>query len=104
MAFNHTRDYQSFQKGNRMDIIILEFLPLAIIAFGCGIVKLTSEEQPTKREQIHAFTGGILLCVSIFLSLSYFNLDYGIRVGVSALITFIGLDKAIEYLNKFKGR
>lgn len=87
-----------------MDVIILEFLPIAIIAFGCGIVKLTSEEQPTKREQIHAFVGGILLCVSIFLSLSYFNLDYGIRVGASALITFIGLDKAIEYLNKFRGR
>ena len=87
-----------------MDVIILELLQLAIIAFGCSIVKLTSEEQPTKREQIHAFTGGILLCVSIFLRLSYFNLDYGIRIGVSALITFIGLDKAIEYLNKFKGR
>ena len=83
---------------------ILEFLPIAIIAIGCGIMKLTEEVKPTKREQIHAFTGGILLCFSIFLSLSYFNLGYEIRVGASALITFIGLDKAIEYLNKFKGR
>ena len=83
---------------------ILEFLPIAIIAFGCGIMKLTEEVKPTLREQAHAFVGGILLCVSIFLSLSYFNLDYEIRVGASALITFIGLDKAIEYLNKFKGR
>lgn len=83
---------------------ILEFLPIGIIAFGCGIMKLTEEVKPTLREQAHAFVGGILLCVSIFLSLSYFNLDYEIRVGASALITFIGLDKAIEYLNKFKGR
>lgn len=83
---------------------ILEFLPIGIIAFGCGIMKLTEEVKPTKREQIHAFTGGILLCFSIFLSLSYFNLGYEIRVGASALITFIGLDKAIEYFNKFKGR
>ena len=83
---------------------ILEFLPIGIIAFGCGIMKLTEEVKPTKREQIHAFTGGILLCFSTFLSLSYFNLGYEIRVGASALITFIGLDKAIEYLNKFKGR
>ena len=83
---------------------ILEFLPIGIIAFGCGIMKLTEEVKPTKREQIHAFTGGILLCFSIFLSLSYFNLGYEIRVGASALITFVGLDKAIEYLNKFKGR
>ena len=67
-------------------------------------MKLTEEVKPTLREQAHAFVGGILLCVSIFLSLSYFNLDYEIRVGASALITFIGLDKAIEYLNKFKGR
>ena len=86
-----------------MDTII-EFLPIGIIAFGCGIMKLTEEVKPTKREQIHAFTGGILLCFSIFLSLSYFNLGYEIRVGASALITFIGLDKAIEYFNKFKGR
>ena len=83
---------------------ILEFLPIGIIAIGCGIMKLTEEVKPTKREQIHAFTGAILLCFSIFLSLSYFNLGYEIRVGASALITFIGLDKAIEYLNKFKGR
>ena len=87
-----------------MDRVILEFLPIAIIAIGCGIMKLTEEVKPTLREQAHAFVGGILLCVSIFLSLSYFNLDYGIRVGASALITFIGLDKAIEYLNKFRGR
>ena len=79
-------------------------MPIAIIAFGCGIMKLTEEVKLTLREQAHAFVGGILLCVSIFLSLSYFNLDYEIRVGASALITFIGLDKAIEYLNKFKGR
>ena len=83
---------------------ILEFLPIGIIAFGCGIMKLTEEVKPTLREQAHAFVGGILLCLSIFLSLSYFGLDYGVRVGASALITFIGLDKAIEYLNKFKGR
>ena len=87
-----------------MDRVILEFLPIAIIAIGCGIMKLTEEVKPTLREQAHAFVGGILLCLSIFLSLSYFNLDYGVRVGASALITFIGLDKAIEYLNKFKGR
>ncbi|MDD5785991.1 hypothetical protein [Campylobacter lanienae] len=85
-----------------MDTII-EFLPIAIIAIGCGIMKLTEEVKSTLREQAHAFVGGILLCVSIFLSLGYFNLDYGIRVGVSALITFIGLDKAIEYFNKIRG-
>ena len=83
---------------------ILEFLPIGIIAFGCGIMKLTEEVKPTLREHTHAFVGRILLCFSIFLSLSYFNLGYEIRVGASALITFIGLDKAIEYLNKFKGR
>ncbi|MDY6056271.1 MAG: hypothetical protein SPI60_00495 [Campylobacter lanienae] len=86
-----------------MDRVILEFLPIAIIAIGCGIMKLTEEVKPTLREQAHAFVGGILLCFSIFLSLSYFGLDYGVRVGASALITFIGLDKAIEYLNKFRG-
>ena len=83
---------------------ILEFLPIGFIAIGCGILKLTDEVKPTLREQSHAFVGGILLCFSIFLSLRYFNLGYEIRVGASALITFIGLDKAIEYLNKFKGR
>ena len=82
---------------------IIEFLPIAIIAIGCGIVKLTHEKKTSLREKINAFAGGILLCVSIFLSLSYFNLDYGIRVGMSALITFIGLDKAIEYFNKIRG-
>ena len=82
---------------------IVEFLPVVIIAIGCGIVKLTHEEITSLREKINAFAGAILLCVSIFLSLSYFNLDYGVRVGVSALITFIGLDKVIEYFNKIRG-
>ena len=82
---------------------IIEILPIAIIAIGCGIVKLTHKEKTSPREKINAFIGGILLCVSIFLSLSYFDLDYEIRVGVSALITFIGLDKAIEYFNRIRG-
>ena len=82
--------------------VILEFLPIAFIAIGCGIVKLTGEAKTSFREQVNSFVGGIILCVSIFLSLSYFGLDYGIRVGVSALITFIGLDKAIEYVNKIR--
>ena len=103
MAINNFRGYQYCGKAYKLDTI-LEFLPIGIIAIGCGIMKLTEEAKPTLREQTHAFVGGILLCFSIFLSLSYFNLDYEIRVGASALITFIGLDKAIEYLNKFKGR
>ena len=82
---------------------IIEFLPVAIIAIGCGIVKLTHKEKSSPREKINAFIGGILLCVSIFLSLSYFDLDYENRVGMSALITFIGLDKAIEYFNRIRG-
>lgn len=83
---------------------IIEFLPLVIIAIACGIVNLTGENNTTLREQAHAFFGGILLCVSIFLCLSYFDLTYEIRVGVSALVTFIGIDKAVEYFHKFKGK
>ena len=82
---------------------IIEFLPIVIIAIGCGIVKLTGEAKATPREQIHAFTGGVILCVSIFLTLSYLELSYNVRVGISGLVTFIGLDRAIEYFNKLKG-
>lgn len=102
MVNNYIRDNRIRRESFKMDRVI-EFLPVAIIAIGCGIVKLTHDEKTSTREKINAFVGGILLCVSIFLSLSYFNLDYGIRVGTSALITFIGLDKAIEYFNKIRG-
>lgn len=84
--------------------MIIEFLALGIIAIACGIVKLTEEENITIREQINALFSGIILCISIFLCLSYFDLTYEIRIGVSAIVTFIGLDKAIEYFNKFKGK
>lgn len=86
-----------------MDQYIIEFLPIVTIAVGCGIVKVTGEVKVTPREQINAFAGGILLCVSIFLTLSYLELSYNVRVGISGLLTFIGLDKAIEYYNKLKG-
>ena len=90
------------RKDTKMDRYIVEFLPIVIIAVGCGIVKVTGEAKATPREQINAFTGGILLCVSIFLALSYLDLSYNARVGISGLLTFIGLDKAIEYYNKLK--
>lgn len=96
--------YFSWGKSVKMASYIIEFLPIAIIAIGCGIVKLTGEAKSSLREQINAFTGGIILCVCIFLALSYLDLEYNVRVGVSGFLTFIGLDKAIEYFNKIRSR
>lgn len=103
MVNSNSWGYFSRRKSTKMASYIIGFLPIAIIAIGCGIVKLTGEAKTSLREQINAFTGGIILCICIFLALSYLDLEYNVRVGLSGFLTFIGLDKAIEYFNKIRG-
>ena len=90
-------------------LIYLELLPLLFIGIICGVYNCLHYNEYSEENQqvltpfllfIKYATSSCVVSSALFFILDLANISYEARVGIAALVSFLGIDKAIEMIEK----
>ena len=85
---------------------IIYLLPILLLGLFCGVATYfnnfngDNEFKPSFRRLVASATTSIISAVAIFTMLDATSFSYWFKFGVSALVAFFGIDRALEYAIK----
>ena len=91
-------------------VSMLEYLPLVLVGFFIGLFKALKNEDDEEKEErlldivkIFLIEGvnGAILCFICYGLLSLAELPYIFKVCAGALIAYLGMDKAMDLIDRF---
>ncbi len=87
-------------------IYLLELSPLFIVGIICGLSNYLSDEEDNCEDKkikciFKYIINSAVLCTIIYCILTSLDLAYLTKVGISAAITYLGIDKALSLIKEF---
>lgn len=87
------------------NVNLYEYSLVFIVGICAGIATIVKEHEIefNIKKIVKTIYLSIYITSIFYFILSLLNADYYVKVGLSSLVGFLGIDKSIEYLNKILG-
>ena len=86
--------------------LYFELLPIIVLGIFAGLAKFfqrdddATKPNPTWRDFFYNTIASMVICVIIYACLDSTNLSYLTKFAISGLVSFLGIDKALDYAQK----
>lgn len=86
--------------------LYFELAPIIVLGIFAGLAKFfqrdddESHPNPTIRDFFYNTITSMVICVIIYAALDSTDLSYLTKLAISGLVSFLGIDKALDYAQK----